>query len=103
MIAQLDIFVGPEIQWFALSPLLILLGGALGLLLVGALTPPWPKRLYAIVSATTAGAAGVMALVLWDDISDDGPTTLVGGALAFDKLAMFMTITICIGVLLVTS
>ena len=37
MIAQLDIFVGPEIQWFALSPLLILLGGALGLLLVGAL------------------------------------------------------------------
>ena len=81
---------------------MILLGGALGLLLVGALTPPWPKRLYAIVSATTAGAAGVMALVLWDDISDNGPTTLVGGALAFDKLAMFMTITICTGVLLVS-
>ncbi len=102
MLAQLDIFVGPEIQWFALSPLLILLGGALGLLLVGALTPPWPKRLYAIVSATTAGAAGVMAMVLWDDITDNGPMTLVGGALAFDKLAMFMTITICAGALLVS-
>ena len=34
MLAQLDIFVGPEVQWFALSPLLILLGGALGMLLV---------------------------------------------------------------------
>ena len=43
-----------------------------------------------------------MAMVLWDDISDHGPMTLVGGALAFDKLAMFMTITICIGVLLVS-
>jgi NADH-quinone oxidoreductase subunit N len=58
--------------------------------------------MYAIVSATTAGAAGVMAMVLWDDISDNGPMTLVGGAIAFDKLAMFMTITICIGVLLVS-
>ena len=38
----------------------------------------------------------------WDDITDDGPTTLVGGAIAFDHLAMFMTITICIGVLLVS-
>ena len=102
MLAQLDVFLGPEVQWFALSPLLTLLGGALGLLLVGALTPAWPKRLYAIVSATTAGAAGVLAMVLWDDISDRGPITLVGGAIALDKLAMFMTITICIGVVLVS-
>ncbi len=102
MLAQLDVFIGPEIQWFALTPLLILLGGALGLLLLGALTPPWPKRAYAMMSATTAGAAGVMALVLWDDITDNGPMTLVGGALAFDKLAMFMTITICLGALLVS-
>ncbi len=102
MLAQLDVFIGPEIQWFALTPLLILLGGALGLLLLGALTPPWPKRAYAMMSATTAGAAGVMALVLWDDITDNGPMTLVGGALALDKLAMFMTITICLGALLVS-
>jgi NADH-quinone oxidoreductase subunit N len=102
MLAQLDTFVGPEINWFDLSPLLTLLGGALFLLLVGALTPAWPKRLYAFVAACTAGAAGVLAIILWDDISDNGPTTLVGGALAFDKLAMFMTVTICLGVLLVS-
>jgi NADH-quinone oxidoreductase subunit N len=102
MLAQVDVFVGPEVQWFALSPLLTLLGGALGLLLVGALTPAWPRRLYAVVSATTAGAAGVLAVVLWDDIGDEGTKTLVGGALALDKLAMFLTITICIGVVLVS-
>ena len=45
-----------------------------------------------------AGAAGVLAMVLWDDITDDGPTsTLVGGALAFDTFALFVTITICAG------
>ena len=39
MLAQIDTFVGPEVGWFALSPLLTLLGGALGLMLLGALTP----------------------------------------------------------------
>jgi NADH-quinone oxidoreductase subunit N len=101
MLGQLDTFVGPEVQWFALSPLLVLLGGALLLLVVGALTPLWPKRLYAIVTAVTAGTAGTLAIVLWDDISDDGPMTLVGGALALDTFAMFLTITICVGLLLV--
>lgn len=101
MLRQLDAFVGPDVQWFALSPMLVLLGGALGLLLVGALTPAWPKRLYAIVTAVVAGTSGALALVLWDDISDNGPMTLVGGAIAFDKLSMFMIITICSALLLV--
>ena len=87
---------GPDVDWFALSPLLVLVGAALFLLLVGALTPPWPRGLYAVVTAVAAGAAGVLAMVLWDDITDDGPTTLVGGALAFDTFALFVTITICV-------
>ena len=91
-------FVGPEVNWFALSPMLTLLAGALGMMLVGALTPAWPKGLYALVAAVTAGTAGALAMVQWDDITDNGPTTLVGGAIAFDTLAMFLTITICIGV-----
>jgi NADH-quinone oxidoreductase subunit N len=102
MPSQFDTFIGPEVGWFALSPMLVLLGGALGLLLVGALTPRWPNGLYAFVSAFTAGTAAVLAMFQWDDITDNGPTTLVGGAIAFDTLAMFMTITICVAVVLVT-
>jgi NADH-quinone oxidoreductase subunit N len=101
MPTQLDTFVGPDWQWFALSPLLVLLGGALVLLLLGALTPRWPERLYAVATAAISGAAGVLGLVLWDEIGEDGPRTLVGGALAFDKLAMFLTVTICLAVILV--
>ena len=54
--------IEPEIWWFALSPLLVLVGGALALMLVGALTPKWPKGLYAFASATIAGAAGTLAI-----------------------------------------
>jgi NADH-quinone oxidoreductase subunit N len=102
MLQQLDTFVGPEVGWFALSPMLTLLGGTLVLMLAGALTPQWPKGLYAFATATIAGAAGVLAMVQWDDITDNGTRTLVGGVIAFDTLSMFMTITICVGVILVT-
>ena len=97
MLSQIDTFVGPEVGWFALSPMLTLLGGTLVLMLAGALTPQWPKGLYAFATATIAGAAGVLAMVQWD-----GTRTLVGGVIAYDTLSMFVTITICIGVILVT-
>ena len=102
MLAQIDTFVGPEVGWFALSPMLTLLVGALGIMLVGALTPRWPNGWYAMFSAITAGTAAAFAMVQWDDITDNGPKTLVGGAIAFDTLAMFLTITICIALLLVS-
>ena len=93
---------GPEVRWFALSPLLVLSGGALLLLVVGALTPQWPKGLYAFASASIAGAAGVLAMFNWDDITDEGVSTLVAGALAWDTFAMFATIIICVAVILVS-
>src|ERR1700750_2447581 len=100
MIAQ-STFVGPEVQWFAISPILCLVGTALFLLLAGALTPQWPRGLYAATTAAAAGAAGVMAMVLWDDVTDQGPKTLIGGALSFDTFAQFVTIAICAAVVLV--
>ncbi|MEL6891628.1 MAG: NADH-quinone oxidoreductase subunit N [Actinomycetota bacterium] len=93
---------GPEVRWFALSPLLVLSGGALLLLVVGALTPQWPKGLYAAASATIAGTSAVLAMVNWDDITDRGPATLVAGVLAWDTFAMLATITISVAVLLVS-
>jgi len=102
MLAQVDTFVGPEVGWFALSPMLTLLGGALSLMLIGALTPQWPKGMYATYAAVVAAAAGGLAMFQWDDITDSEPTTLVGGAIAFDTLSMFLTITICAALLLVS-
>lgn len=99
MLAQVDSFVGPSIDWFALSPLLTLLGGALFLLVCGALTPTWPRGLYAMAAAVTAGAAGVLAAFVWDDVSDGRDVFLVADALRFDRFSTFITITICVAVL----
>jgi NADH-quinone oxidoreductase subunit N len=103
VIAQDDVstFTGPDVAWFSLSPLLVLVGAALFLLLAGALTPRWPRGLYAGVTGAAAIAAGVLSMVLWSDITDSEPSTLVGDALAFDTFAQFVTIVICVALLLV--
>lgn len=101
MIAQDDFFLAPDIQWMHLGPIIALVGGALLLLVVGALTPRWPRGLYAYVTALTAAAAGALAVLNWTDVTDDGASTLVGGALAFDAFAQMITITICAATVLV--
>jgi NADH-quinone oxidoreductase subunit N len=99
MLAQA--FTGPDVDWFALSPMIVLVGASLFLLVVGALTPTWPRGLYAAVTAMAAGTAGVLSMVLWDDVTDRGPKTLVGGALALDTFALFVTIAICAAMILI--
>src|SRR5262245_25984942 len=94
-------FTAPPVEWWHISPLLALVSGVLLLLLLGALTPTWPRGGYAALTALTAIVAGVLALFQWDEITDDGPTTLLSGALAFDTLSQFLTITICAATLLV--
>lgn len=94
-------YMPPSIDWFALSPYLVMVVGALGMLVVGALTPRWPSGLYSLVSAVTAGTAGLLAVFIWDDVSESGPATLVGGALAHDAFAQFVTVAICAATALV--
>ena len=102
LIAATSAFEGPEIAWFKISPILALLGGALFLILVGSLTPQWKRGWYATASVVTAIIAAVLTGMLWNQMGDDKPSTLVGGALAFDRFAMFATITICVSVALVS-
>ncbi|MEQ1873998.1 MAG: NADH-quinone oxidoreductase subunit N [Ilumatobacteraceae bacterium] len=95
-----DTLQGPAVDWFSISPLLVLLGGALVLLTVAALTPPWPKRWYAVFAAKCAVAAGVLSVLLWRQIDSEGSTTLVGDTLVLDKPAVWIAITICLAVFL---
>ncbi|MEJ7799286.1 MAG: NADH-quinone oxidoreductase subunit N [Ilumatobacter sp.] len=94
-------FIAPEVEWFHLSPILTLVGGALFLLVAGALTPTWPRNLYAVVTALTAAGAGVLAIFQWDAVTDDGVGTLMSRSLAFDTFAQYLTITVCAATLLV--
>jgi len=94
-------YMPPSIDWFALSPYLVMVAGALGMLVVGALTRRWPSGLHSLVSPVTAGTAGLLAVFIWDDVSESGPATLVGGALAHDAFAQFVKVAICVATALV--
>ena len=93
MVAQ-DLFVGPSVDWFALSPHLVLVGGALLLMVVGALTPQWPRGLMAISTVAFTVAAAVLSIFIWNDIGSNGASTVVGGVLAVDRLSIFLTFAI---------
>jgi len=89
-----DSLHGPSIDWFALSPLLVLLGGAMVLLLAAALTPTWRRGMYAWFTVAVSLAVIVLSFILWHRIDIHGTKTLVDGAVAFDHFALWMTIAL---------
>ena len=88
-----DTLQGPKVDWFALSPILILLAGAMVLLVVASLTPAWPKRCYSLFTVAIAGAAAVMSFILWNRINHEGTKTLVGDAMWLDKPGVWIAMS----------
>ena len=95
-------FVGPAIDWYRLSNLLVILGGALVLLLVGSLTPKWPRGTYALGCAVTTGAAAVLTVLQWRDLGAGESISLVGNALTLDRFGLLSTFVMTVSVLLVS-
>ena len=42
----------------------------------------------------------MLTFVLWHQVQDDGPTRLLGGAIVLDGFALFITVVICIAIIL---
>lgn len=95
-------FVGPAIDWYRLSNILVILGGALVLLLVGSLTPKWPRGMYALGAAVTTGASAVLTALLWRDLGEGQSISLVGNALTLDHFGLLSTFVMTVSVLLVS-
>jgi NADH-quinone oxidoreductase subunit N len=95
-------FVGPAIDWYRLSNILVILGGALVLLLVGSLTPKWPRGMYALGAAVTTGASAVLTALLWRDLEEGQSIALVGNALTLDHFGLLSTFVMTVSVLLVS-
>jgi NADH-quinone oxidoreductase subunit N len=103
ILGQVDPIATPEIVWSALAPLLALVGGALVLVTVAALSTAKPPRgAYAIVTVLSSVFAMGAAAALWDRVGDPdrGPFAAVAGAVMIDGFTVFFTVVICIGVAL---
>lgn len=95
-------FAAPQIEWFALSPLIVLVGTSLVLLVVGALTPRWPRGLYAWVTVAAGVAAGVLTCCQWRRIGQQGAHGIVADAMAWDRFGQFMAFAVLAALVLIT-
>jgi len=95
----------PEIQWVAVVPMLVLVGAALGLMTLTAITR---RRVfdgfYPLFTSVAAIGAAVTTWPLWDRVQDPdrGPFTALAGAIGVDGFSVFLTVVICSSVV-VTS
>ncbi len=93
----------PDVTWRALAPTLILIGGAMLLLVVSALTRRRPARgIYALWTCIVALLAMAASIPLWREVTDAsrGPFTAMRGALDIDGFSVFLTFVICASVVL---
>ncbi len=100
LLAQVETLDTPGIAWGALSPFLVLVGGATLLLGAGGLLPRrskvgWP----ALFAVATALGTIVAAVLLWRDLPDTGARTVVSGAYAVDGFSLFLIVVIAVGVI----
>jgi NADH-quinone oxidoreductase subunit N len=103
LLAQVDRIDTPPVDWGAIAPQLILIGGAFVLLGVAALSRKRPIRgTYTLFTIVVGGLALVAARVQWSDLQDRGPIVVLGrpGAVVIDGFAVFVTVLICVAVVL---
>ena len=90
----------PQVEYSALAPELILIGGALVLLVWVAVVrrrPPWA---WAALTIVVGLASLVASWLLWLDVDDEGPKRVVADALVLDGFAVFFMVTVSVIVIL---
>ena len=90
----------PNVEYSAMTPALILIGGALLLLSAVAVTPRRPSRVWSWVTVVVGAAALIASWVLWYDVRDDGPVRAVADALVVDGFAVFFMVLVSVTVIL---
>ena len=101
MFAEVQKLATPNVEYSTLLPTLVLLGGALLLMVAGALLPRRPKYAWhAAFTIVTALASIGTAIPLWFRVRDDGPMSSVANAVRVDGLSVFLGIVIAVGVIL---
>ena len=94
-------FVGPDIAFTDLLPLLVMLGATCALLLLGSLVPSLPRRTHAVITGATSVAVVLLSMRKWHDLGFETPGTIVSGAVAVDRFAVLSTIIIAVALGLV--
>jgi len=91
----------PHVDYLSILPMLIMLGGAVGLMLASSLLRKvMDVRAGTIVAASVSVAALVAALFQWHHVTTHGPSVTIAGAIAFDGFDVFIQVVVSIAMLL---
>jgi NADH-quinone oxidoreductase subunit N len=93
----------PEVDWLAVTPVLVLVGGALLLMLASSFVHNRKVTLpYTVFTCLVALAAIGTTIPLWREVQDPsrGPFTTLSGEVAVDGFSTFLTVVIAASVLL---
>ncbi len=99
--AQVEIgFEAPAVDWWVLTPQIVLVGAALGLLLVASLTPrALPGWASTAASIATGGAVAIVAAVQWGEWGPASRSTL-NDAFVSDGFSLLLTVLVGAGVVM---
>lgn len=100
--ATLDSGGVPDVAWSLLMPFLIVAIGGIILITITSVAPVLRGRGFPAAFTILAAAIAAGWLVpIWNRIDDDGPQSVVDGALAIDHFTLFVWGVICVSVFLV--
>ena len=90
----------PAVEYSALIPLFVLIGGALVLLVWASMVRRRRPWLWAALTVVTGAVSFVASWVLWARVVDDGPIRAVADALVVDRFAVFFLVLVSATVVL---
>ena len=91
MFAELQTIPGPQVLWWALTPLLLLSGGGLLLLTLSSLRTSLPRWFSAAWVICISIGAFISLFPIWNRISEEGPRTFLSDAVGIDHSSLFIT------------
>lgn len=95
-----ETFASPSVDWWVLVPQIILVGAALGLLLVASLAPrALPAWASTVVTIATGAATAITAAIQWTDWGS-APRSTLAGAFVSDGFSLLITVLVGAGVVM---
>lgn len=93
----------PSVHYLAIAPILVMMGGSLGVMVLSALTRTRVRLHVATISTSVISAAAVVtAFFQWSDISTHGESTTLAHAIAYDGFGVLASAVIAVATLLST-
>ncbi len=91
VLAQVFVEPAPSVNWVAMIPYLVLIGGGLVLLTVMSVAGRWLPGWFAacFTSLVGVGALG-SAMGVWINIGSEGPSSTLSGAVGIDRFSVFV-------------